>query len=85
MPRNVRNFWLSFFIDGRGSLLDGGPAGKDGGFDGSILLRDDGDVGPRVRLHGAHHNDGSIVLFAEFPEGAVFDPERRTVTVTTKR
>lgn len=32
MPRNVRNFWIEGRIDGRESVLKGGPKNKAGGF-----------------------------------------------------
>ena len=51
MPRAVRNFWLSAEVDGRRSLVTGGPRGKDGGItveEGSIIgLR----IGQSSKLH----------------------------------
>ena len=52
MPRNVRNFWISGNVDGRESLLTGGPIRKDGGFDLRIYMRNDGDIDMPVRIYG---------------------------------
>lgn len=62
MPRNVRNFWLEFDIDGRGSVMASGPVSKDGGFSGRILMRHDGGIVRAVELDGRITSDGRIVL-----------------------
>ena len=83
MPRNVRNFWLTFDIDGRSSEFAAGPARADGGFSGRILLRDRGDIGPTLRIEGIAAADGTLEIVIHAPEGATFDG--RTLTVTTRR
>ena len=44
MPRNVRNFWIEADVDGKKQSVATGPRRKDGGFDMTILMRDDGEV-----------------------------------------
>lgn len=40
----VRNFWVEANIDGRETLLGGGPRAKDGGMSVNIYQRDDGSI-----------------------------------------
>jgi len=62
MPRNVRNFWLSFTVDGRDSKLESGPTAQDGGFQGEILIRREGGIDTAVVLRGVAYPDGSLEL-----------------------
>ncbi len=62
MPRNVRNFWLEGSIDGRSSKISGGPQGKDGGFELSVLMRDKGEVVEALDVRGYAEN-GRLVLW----------------------
>jgi hypothetical protein len=62
MPRNVRNFWVSFNVDGRDSKLESGPVSADGGFSGEILIRRDGCIDTAAILRGVAHPDGSLEL-----------------------
>ena len=38
----MRNFWLTAYIDGRETLLEGGPRSKTGGMEATLYMRDDG-------------------------------------------
>lgn len=38
----MRNFWLTADIDGRETLLEGGPRSKTGGMVSTFYMRDDG-------------------------------------------
>ncbi len=38
----LRNFWVTASIDGRKTLLEGGPRSKDGGMTIRVYQRDDG-------------------------------------------
>ena len=69
MPRNVRNFWLKATIDGRGSVLSGGPVRKDGGFYLTVEQRDGGEIITALKVSGIARTDGSILLRVE-PTGA---------------
>ena len=62
MPKIVRNFWLEADVDGRRSLVTGGPRGKDGGITLRIYQRDSGAV--RTALRGECHacRDGTLCL-----------------------
>lgn len=40
----VRNFWIDADIDGRATMLGGGPRSKDGGMDITIYQRDEGGI-----------------------------------------
>lgn len=39
----MRNFWLETKVDGRKSILTGGPRNKDGGMTTKIYVRDCGE------------------------------------------
>lgn len=49
----VRNFYLSFDIDGRKTRLTGGPVGIGGEFQGTVYLRDDGAVTAPLSIWGS--------------------------------
>ena len=38
----MRNFWIDADIDGRATMLSGGPRRKDGGMNIAIRMRDEG-------------------------------------------
>lgn len=40
----VRNFYIEADIDGRQTMLGGGPRAKDGGMDVTIYQRDEGGI-----------------------------------------
>ena len=40
----VRNFWVDADIDGRATMLSGGPRAKDGGMTIKIRQRDNGGI-----------------------------------------
>lgn len=52
----VRNFYIDADIDGRATMLSGGPRAKDGGMDIELYQRDDGKIlriaSIRCRAHG---------------------------------
>lgn len=62
MPRNVRNFWIEADIDGRKSRFASGPVRKDGGFDLTIYIRDDGSVKRALSVTGRAYGHGEIRL-----------------------
>jgi hypothetical protein len=86
MPRNVRNFWVELSIDGRENNLSGGPAAKDGGIGGRILIRQNGEVATAVSITGAASRDGTLYLritpgdgmdFRAAPNGSIIIETRR--------
>lgn len=46
----VRNFWIDADIDGRATMLAGGPRGKRDGMDVTIYQREDGGIETAVRI-----------------------------------
>lgn len=66
MPRRVRNFWVEVDIDGRKHKLTGGPRGRSGGFNLTIMQREDGVVTVPVEING-YTIDDEIVLLVELP------------------
>lgn len=61
----VRNFWIDAQIDGRTTMLSGGPRSKDGGFDLVVKIRDDDSIRRAVRLSGIARDDGTLSLMSE--------------------
>lgn len=55
MPRNVRNFWLDLFVDGRKNSVKTGPRQKDGGFLLTIYQRDRGCVSKGITISGVRN------------------------------
>jgi hypothetical protein len=62
MPRVVRNFWLSAVVDGRQSLVTGGPRGKDGGITLTLYQRDGGAVRTALKIRCLASCDGTLRL-----------------------
>ena len=46
----VRNFWIEADIDGRQTVLAGGPRSKDGGMTITIYQRKDGGITEAVKI-----------------------------------
>ena len=64
MPRNVRNFWIELSVDGRDSTVETGPVRKDGGFEMTIRMRDQGSISPKTMRIVGTENNGSLQLLA---------------------
>lgn len=61
MPRSVRNFWIDLNVDGRTSIGTG-PVDPNGGFNITILMRDNGEVSNHaVRIEGSCYG-GQLTL-----------------------
>jgi len=58
----TRNFYINCQIDGRSTMLSGGPRRKDGGFDMSIMMRDDGTRRGVVLISGTADTEGNLTL-----------------------
>lgn len=56
----VRNFWIEADIDGRATMLAGGPRGKRDGMNVTIYQRDDGGIKTAVRIF-CRENDGKLI------------------------
>lgn len=46
----VRNFWVDANIDGRQTMLSGGPRSRDGGMNVDIYIRDEGSIASGVKI-----------------------------------
>jgi hypothetical protein len=57
----VRNFWIEASIDGKNTLLSGGPQNKNGGFYMNIKQRSNGDITKALVIDGKEKN-GKLVL-----------------------
>lgn len=62
MPRNVRNFWITLNIDGRETQIATGPVRKDGGFNLSVKMRDEGEILTALHVTGQATKDGALIL-----------------------
>ena len=66
MPQHTRNFWIDLDVDGRKNSIGTGPRSKDGGFEMTILMREDGDISDkRVRIVGTSSMDGENNILVE--------------------
>lgn len=56
----VRNFWIDADIDGRQTMLSGGPRSKDGGMEVNIYQRNDGGIHHTVKVNCRANGDNLI-------------------------
>ena len=56
----VRNFWIDADIDGRQTMLSGGPRSKDDGMRINIFQRDNGGIEEAMRIR-CWECDGKLV------------------------
>jgi len=77
MIRAVRNFWLELNVDGRQSIATG-PKTREGGFNLTIKMRDNGDSKKAASITGYALADGRLIL--DFWEGTT-----RIHRIETKR
>jgi len=59
----VRNFWIKADIDGRKTMLEGGPQRKDGGFSLTIFMRGEGGITKPLEIMGQADRDGRLELY----------------------
>ena len=60
----VRNFYVSCDIDGRSTLLEGGPRNNAGGMTAKFTQREDGSIVNALTVRCYANPDGSLVLRA---------------------
>jgi hypothetical protein len=70
---NVRNFWVSADIEGRGTQLSGGPLSKSGGFDQAVYIRDNGEAKRALSISGEVRGD-ELELFVSPGKGVTMEP-----------
>ena len=56
------NFYVSIGIDGRATRLEGGPRSKDGGLEGTIMIRDRGARVKAARISAGADSEGNLYL-----------------------
>ena len=56
----MRNFWIEVEIDGRKTMLKGGPRNKDGGFDLKLYQRQDGHSVCVLELRGVSYDEDKL-------------------------
>ena len=59
----VHNFWLEANIDGKESLITGGPKSKDGGLNLDLFIRTHKQSERILNIQGFAHTDGELVLY----------------------
>ena len=52
----VRNFWIDAYIDGRQTVLSGGPKNKEGGMEVCIYQREEGGIISAVHIKCVEQN-----------------------------
>ena len=56
----VRNFWIEAYIDGRKTVLSGGPQSKDGGMRIVIKQRSNGGIKTAYKIECYADSDGTL-------------------------
>lgn len=73
----VRNFWVEADIDGRATMLAGGPRGKRDGMDVTIYQRDGGGIKTAVRIFCRANGENLVTsVCIDEREIAAFGTER---------
>ena len=57
----VRNFWIDADIDGRQTMLSGGPKSRDGGMRVNIYQRDEGGILHVISINCYVSADGKLI------------------------
>ncbi len=73
----IRNWWIVTRVDGRESMMAGGPRSKEGGFEVVVRQRDNDVSTQAVRVWGDVYGD-ELILHVEVPG-------QHPITVTTSR
>lgn len=74
----VRNFWVDADIDGRETVLSGGPRAKDGGMSVIVKQRDEGSIVTVLRI-SCYEVDGDLITEVTNKDGKLI------TTFETKR
>lgn len=64
-PRVVRNFFVRGEVDGRRSLVCGGPRARDGGLTLTLYQRSSGEVETALKLYCIARSNGTLLVEAE--------------------
>ena len=60
MPRVVRNFWAEVDVDGKETVMAGGPKNKEGGLTIKVLQRSKGDIAHAIDVRCFVKTDGKL-------------------------
>jgi hypothetical protein len=84
MPRAVRNFFVKARVDGRDSLIQGGPRKKNGGLHLTLYQRSDGRIATALEIICTACSDGTLRIrvkpllpFSSMEDGQVWIDTRR--------
>lgn len=80
----MRNFYLTADIDGRQTLLTGGPRAKDGGMTIELRQRDNGISVVSLYVRCFERN-GKLVTKVIFPDGFTHESDGLTHEFVTER
>lgn len=64
----VRNFWIEADIDGRQTIMEGGPRRADGGFKLTIYQRENGGITTAAHIEGKVGYDDQLILMYDIGE-----------------
>lgn len=84
----MRNFWVEGNIDGRETVLSGGPRAKDGGMNIKIFQRSEGQSRKAVEVNCYVGSDGETLITHIQPSDKGCQVEvlsNGTIRVTSKR
>lgn len=76
MPRNVRNFWIELWVDGRKTKIATGPVRKSGGFKLKVFQRNRGEIVEVVSLDGMA-SEGALWISGFVDGQEIFKETRR--------
>lgn len=86
MPRNVRNFWVEVNVDGAKSKTALGPKAKEGGFDLTVKIRENGVISDRELVVRGYEHGGELVLWARYtdPDKVGAENDTQEIRFSTK-
>ena len=71
----VRNFWIDVDVDGRETMLSGGPRAKDGGMSVILKQRDEGSITTALRISCRQCNGKLITEVYDSNHNLLFEHE----------
>ena len=76
----IRNFWMETNVDGRESVVSGGPRSKDGGMTAVFHIRNKGGSQKALVVNCFANDDGALKI-------NIFDAQKRETvyTIETER
>jgi hypothetical protein len=84
-PRVVRNFYVRAEVDGRRSLVSGGPRARDGGLALTLYQRRNGEAATAIEIYCFALPDGRLVVEVKPILPHSFERKSGTLRIETKR